>query len=65
MAHIVFNNPHAVALTLAGGVLFTWQHNTKGMMFANVEHALFGNLAFTVGWGIFLHGGTMALRGGG
>jgi len=65
LAHIVFNNPHALALTLAGGVLFTWQHNTKGMMFANVEHALLGNLAFTIGWGIFLHGGTLALRGGG
>ena len=65
LGHIVFNNPHALVLTLIGGVIFTWQYRKTGsLMFANTEHALLGNLAFSVGWGMYLHGGTMALRGG-
>ena len=65
LAHIVFNNPYALALTLAGGLIFTMQYRRTGsLMFANLEHALFGNLAFSIGWGMYLHGGTMVLRGG-
>ena len=66
MAHVVFNNPHALVLTLAGGAVFTWQYRKTGsLMFANVEHALMGDLAFTVGWGLFLHAGTLAMAKGG
>ena len=66
LGHIVFNNPHAVVLTLVGGAVFAWQHRRTGsLVFVNAEHALLGNLAFTIGWGVFLHAGTLASRGGG
>ncbi|MCL1888593.1 MAG: CPBP family glutamic-type intramembrane protease [Kiritimatiellaeota bacterium] len=64
--HIVFNNPHALVLTFFGGLLFSWQYRRTGsLMFAGMEHALMGDLAFTIGWGMYLHGGMLAARGGG
>jgi hypothetical protein len=64
-AHIVFGNIYALALTLAGGAVFTWQYRkTKSLAFANLEHALMGDLVFTIGWGMFLHGGTINLLRG-
>ncbi len=64
LAHLMFFNAHALVLTLAGGVIFVWQYRkTDSLMFASIEHALYGDLAFTVGWGMYLHCGTLALGG--
>ncbi len=62
-AHLPFGNPVALIFTFFGGLVFlaTYQR-TGSLLLAWLEHALYGNLLFTVGWGYFLyHGGTQAL----
>lgn len=60
--HIVFDNPWAVALTLAGGWFFLGTYErSRSMAVANVEHALFGAAVFTLGLGTFFYRGTQAL----
>jgi uncharacterized protein len=52
--HIVFRNPVAVALTLAGGVLFaSRQLRTRSLFVSSFEHALYGCFVFTIGLGQF------------
>jgi uncharacterized protein len=52
--HIVFRNPVAVALTLAGGLLFAHrQLRTRSLFVSSVEHALYGCFVFTIGLGQF------------
>ena len=65
LGHIVFNNLPALLLTLVGGALFVWQYRkTHSLALVNLEHAIFGDLAFTLGWGVFLHAGTLQLGDG-
>lgn len=53
--HVIFQNWLAVALTAIGGVLFAvTYHRTKSGLFASLEHALYGNMLFTVGPGVYL-----------
>lgn len=60
-AHIVFRNPYAVALTLGGGLLFAGTYaRTRSFGVSTVEHALYGDWLFTVGYGPFLYHGTLA-----
>lgn len=52
--HIVFRNPVAVVLTLAGGPLFAYrQLRTRSLFTSSVEHALYGCFVFTIGLGQF------------
>lgn len=62
--HIFFLNVWALLLTFAGGVMF-WRTYEKGgsLLLANLEHALYGDLVFTIGYGAFLYHGTLALAG--
>ena len=61
-AHITFHNWVAVALTLAGGILFGRSYQrTNAILFAACEHALYGCLVFTVGLGSYLLEGTFRL----
>lgn len=57
-AHVIFGNVLAVALTLAGGWLFTRRYQrTRSLFTVSVEHAAYGLLIFTVGLGgSFYHG---------
>ncbi|GAB3855771.1 type II CAAX prenyl endopeptidase Rce1 family protein [Dactylosporangium cerinum] len=57
-AHVIFGNVLAVALTLAGGWLFSRRYQrTRSLFVASVEHAAYGLLIFTVGLGgSFYHG---------
>lgn len=51
-AHIIFRNPYAVLLTLIGGWLFADTYRqTRSLRLVCLEHALYGNLMFTVGLG--------------
>ena len=60
-AHIVFRNPPAVALTLAGGLLFAGTYaRTRSFGVSTAEHALYGDWLFTVGYGPYLYHGTLA-----
>ena len=60
-AHIVFLNPVAILLTLAGGWFFarTYQES-RSVPAASLEHAAYGDLVFTLGWGSYLYQGTTA-----
>jgi membrane protease YdiL (CAAX protease family) len=48
----------SVALTLVGGLLFAWRyHHTRSLLLVCIEHAIYGQLIFTVGLGrYFYHG---------
>lgn len=52
--HVIFHNPYAIGLTLAGGYFFaeTWRR-TGSMRLVCLEHALYGCLVFTLGLGEF------------
>lgn len=57
--HIMFINPVALIMTLAGGHLFASdfaRHRSLGL--ACLEHALYGCLIFTVGLGRFFYSGS-------
>ena len=55
--HIIFHNWLAVALTLVGGLLFSWTYRrSSSLLLTCIDHALFGNFLFTIGLGqYFLH----------
>lgn len=62
LAHLVFLNPWALLLTLAGGVMFTRTYRLTGCLyFSNLEHAVCGQLVFTCGWGRYLYHGITRL----
>ena len=60
--HVFFLNPWALLLTFVGGIM-VWRtyEKTGSFLLANLEHALYGDLVFTIGYGAFLYHGTMAL----
>lgn len=60
--HVIFHNGLAVVLTAIGGVIFalTYQRTRSGLL-ASLEHALYGNMLFTVGPGVYL---VLRLSGG-
>lgn len=61
-AHIVFLNVWAVALTLVGGFFINRTYRKTGSLLASdLEHAVYGQLVFTAGWGRFLYHGTVRL----
>ncbi|MFB9442786.1 CPBP family intramembrane metalloprotease [Dactylosporangium vinaceum] len=58
LAHLLFGNPVAVALTLVGGWLFARRYQrTRSLLTVGVEHAAYGLLIFTVGLGRFFYHG--------
>jgi membrane protease YdiL (CAAX protease family) len=57
-AHIIFKNGLAVALTLAGGILFAWTYErSKSLAAAALEHSLYGGFIFTIGLGAYFYAG--------
>lgn len=57
-AHIIFNNLVAIIFTFMGGFLFAYRYNqTKSWFISSLEHAMYGNLLFTIGIGKFLVAG--------
>lgn len=67
LAHVIFKHWLPVALTLVGGALFAWRHLNRGSTLAGaIEHAMYGNLVFTLGLGsFFYHGASRLAEGGG
>ncbi len=60
-AHLVFGNIWAPILAAAGGLLFASTYlRSRSVMCAALEHALWGNLIFTIGLGPLFVGGTVA-----
>jgi len=60
LAHLPFNNFWALLFTLPGGFLFLRTFRRTGSMGLSIlEHTLYGDLLFTIGWGVCLaSGGT-------
>jgi len=59
--HIIFENPVAVVLTLAGGVIFSLTYlKSRSLLAASIEHTLYGCLLFTIGLGWYFIGGSVA-----
>lgn len=62
LAHLVFGNIWALLLTFPGGLLLAWTYDrTRSLPLTCLEHALYGNICFTVGLGRYLYHGTQAL----
>jgi hypothetical protein len=62
LAHLVFANAWALALTFVGGLFIARTYRRTGsLMASDLEHALYGQLVFTAGWGRFLYHGTVRL----
>lgn len=61
--HCFFLNAWALVFTFVGGLFFSRTYERTGSMFvSNFEHAVYGDLLFTIGYGgLFLYHGTMAL----
>ena len=60
--HLIFGNGIAVGLTFLGGLLFAWRYQrTRSLLVTSLEHALYGQLIFTVGLGEFFYFGTIRL----
>jgi membrane protease YdiL (CAAX protease family) len=57
--HLIYGNVVAVALTLVGGLLFARHYQrTRSLLVTSIEHALYGQLAFTIGLGTYLYHGA-------
>jgi len=55
-AHIVVNNVLAIGLASIGGILFASTYErSRSTMLVSLEHALYGDLAFTVGMGAIFY----------
>lgn len=60
--HVIFRNEFALALTFIGGWFFADTYRrTRSLRLACLEHALYGNLAFTIGLGNFIYHGAVRL----
>ena len=58
-SHIVFQNVITLVISLLGGLLFAWRYHSSRSYWAVVlEHAIYGNLIFTVGLGRYFYTGV-------
>lgn len=58
--HIIFQNYVAVAFSIIGGYLFMSTYvKSKSLTLASIEHALYGNLIFTIGLGEYFYHGNV------
>jgi membrane protease YdiL (CAAX protease family) len=64
--HVFFPRPWvAMGLTFLGGLLFAYHYElSRSLLLASIEHALFGQIAFTVGLGRFFYAGADRMAGG-
>ena len=60
-AHLPYANAYALAFPFIGGFMFLSSYRrTRSLMFAAIEHALYGDFLFTIGWGLFFfHAGVL------
>jgi hypothetical protein len=59
LAHLMFWNWVAAALTVAGGVIFARGYLGRGFLQAVVLHAVAGGIIFTSGLGVFFYHGAV------
>ena len=57
--HVIFGNLLAVGLSLIGGWLFARRYQrTRSLLATSIEHALYGQLVFTIGLGAYFYHGA-------
>ena len=55
-SHVIFNNWVAIVLTFFGSFLFSYIYKkSNSLMVTSIEHALYGNIIFTVGLGEYFY----------
>ncbi|MDY6792537.1 MAG: CPBP family intramembrane glutamic endopeptidase [Thermodesulfobacteriota bacterium] len=60
LAHILYGNWLAPVLSTFGGVLFAFRYNqSRSILITAIEHGLWGNFLFTVGYGWFFYSGAI------
>jgi hypothetical protein len=63
-AHIVFDNWVAPTLCAIGGLYFAHTYQkTRSLALVSLEHALYGNMMFTVGLGRYFYHGAVGSGG--
>jgi len=56
IGHVVFRHPVPVIITAIGGFIFAFNYHTTGSApLSAIEHALYGDLAFTIGYSYYLY----------
>jgi membrane protease YdiL (CAAX protease family) len=59
-AHILYINPVAPVLSLAGGLIFAQTYRkTRSLALVTIEHGLYGNALFLIGLGIYFYSGNV------
>jgi len=59
-AHILYINPVAPVLSLAGGLIFAHTYRkTQSLALVTIEHGLYGNVLFLIGLGIYFYSGNV------
>jgi membrane protease YdiL (CAAX protease family) len=60
--HIMFGNWPSIVLSFFGGLIFAWRYlRTNSFWAVALEHALYGNLIFTIGLGVYFFTGISSL----
>jgi membrane protease YdiL (CAAX protease family) len=60
VAHSLYGNWLAPVLSTAGGFLFAWRYHRCGsVLIVSLEHAMWGNLLFTTGYGWYFYSGAI------
>ena len=60
LAHIIYLNPIVIGFTFIGGLIFAWNYyEHRSTFWVTLEHAIYGNVVFTSGLGIYFYHGTI------
>ena len=60
LAHLFFLNVPAILLGTLGGLMFSYTYaKSNSVILSSLEHALWGDLIFTVGLGIYFYSGAI------
>jgi len=60
LAHLLFRHWVPIMLTLIGGFFFAYRYYvSKSMPLSAIEHAIYGDIAFTLGYGYYLFHGSL------
>ena len=60
LGHIIYLNPIVIGFTFIGGLIFAWNYyEHRSTFWVTLEHAIYGNVVFTSGLGIYFYHGTI------
>ena len=60
LGHIIYLNPIVIGFTFIGSLIFAWNYyEHRSTFWVTLEHAIYGNVVFTSGLGIYFYHGTI------